>query len=216
MVLNGVEDKERGRLQKEWEKRAGYSHQPDTPLWAREDEWGNDGLVTVQSSRWGEFLGTMEGCDHWEMRGARGIELGVDLKKVPLRINLGSDGWGWKEWGKLIGAWKREERREELATGGGSDSRNQEQRAADEVSSKSPTDKFSTAFDWLAEQVPGPAKSTSKENSVEANMSGHIKTDGRRVEGVNGPSKEGNELGTKLGLERFYIALTRKMYDEGL
>ncbi len=30
---------------------------------------GNDGLVSVESAKWGEFLGVMEGCDHWDMRG---------------------------------------------------------------------------------------------------------------------------------------------------
>lgn len=30
---------------------------------------GNDGLVNVESAKWGEFLGIMEGCDHWDLRG---------------------------------------------------------------------------------------------------------------------------------------------------
>jgi len=33
---------------------------------------GNDGLVNVQSAKWGEFLGVMEGCDHWDLRGSGG------------------------------------------------------------------------------------------------------------------------------------------------
>lgn len=37
-------------------------------------EWrGNDGLVSVDSARWGEFLGTFDMCDHWEMRGSSGL-----------------------------------------------------------------------------------------------------------------------------------------------
>jgi triacylglycerol lipase len=42
-------------------------------------EWGNDGLVSMQSARWGRFLGTVEGADHGEARGARGLELELDL-----------------------------------------------------------------------------------------------------------------------------------------
>lgn len=64
MVLDGVEEKERERLKKQWEQgndKLGRSG--ETPFWADEREWGNDGLVTVQSAKWGEFLGTMEGCD---------------------------------------------------------------------------------------------------------------------------------------------------------
>jgi triacylglycerol lipase len=94
MILDGVEERTRQRLKDEWEREHGMyvdrsiGYREDVkddqkkPLWLREDEWGNDGLVTVQSARWGEFLGTMEGCDHWTMRGARGMELGVDLKAI--------------------------------------------------------------------------------------------------------------------------------------
>lgn len=34
---------------------------------------GNDGLVTVSSAKWGEFLGVVDGCDHWLIRGASGF-----------------------------------------------------------------------------------------------------------------------------------------------
>src|SRR6266404_1081547 len=46
---------------------------------------GNDGLVSVESARWGEFLGTLEGADHWALRGASGLELDVDFR----------DAWGF-------------------------------------------------------------------------------------------------------------------------
>ncbi|GAA5920607.1 hypothetical protein JCM1841_001470 [Sporobolomyces salmonicolor] len=37
-------------------------------------EWrGNDGLVNIDSARWGEFLGTFDYADHWEMRGSSGL-----------------------------------------------------------------------------------------------------------------------------------------------
>ena len=48
------------------------------------------GLVTVQSMRWGEFLGILEWCDHWEMQGARGIEL--DLPLSPCKEEILSTG----------------------------------------------------------------------------------------------------------------------------
>lgn len=62
MVLDGVEEKHRGRLRAIWEASKEGSER-DNPLWAQEREWGNDGLVTIQSAKWGEFLGIMEGCD---------------------------------------------------------------------------------------------------------------------------------------------------------
>lgn len=71
MVLDGVEEAEREKRRREWVKRTGRLNIADkdrwvgeeTPMWANEREWGNDGLVTVQSAKWGEFLGIMEGCD---------------------------------------------------------------------------------------------------------------------------------------------------------
>lgn len=30
---------------------------------------GNDGLVSVESAKWGKFLGIIDGCDHWDLRG---------------------------------------------------------------------------------------------------------------------------------------------------
>jgi triacylglycerol lipase len=34
---------------------------------------GNDGLVSVSSARWGEFLGTVDRAHHWELRGEGGL-----------------------------------------------------------------------------------------------------------------------------------------------
>jgi triacylglycerol lipase len=238
MVLDGAEEKARDQMQNEWKERMDAG----IPMWKREDEWGNDGLVTVQSSRWGEFLGIMEGCDHWEMRGARGIELDVDigLKGMPLGINLGSDGWGWREWGKLVGAWKREERRAASVGASGPvlnrvamDARictqeQEKERVEDEALFKSSTDKLSTVFDWLVEQVPLPAKLGSRGKSAAGTqMSGQAKSnleaqgDDETMETERwiqrGQDRRNrNELETKLDLERFYVALSRKLYDEGL
>lgn len=37
-------------------------------------EWrGNDGLVNVESAKWGEFLGILDNCDHWGIRGSSGL-----------------------------------------------------------------------------------------------------------------------------------------------
>lgn len=44
----------------------------DGSSWSIERYKGNDGLVSVSSARWGEFLGVMEGWDHWDVRGPGG------------------------------------------------------------------------------------------------------------------------------------------------
>lgn len=66
MVLDGWEQNQRTKERKNWEeyiKGTSLEDKTHTPRWASDREWGNDGLVTVQSAKWGEFLGIMEGCD---------------------------------------------------------------------------------------------------------------------------------------------------------
>lgn len=324
MVLDGVEEKERSRLKKKEEESDNDTEKKETALWANEREWGNDGLVTVQSAKWGEFLGIMEGCDHWEMRGARGIEFGVDLPALPV-IGLGGgnansnsssnsglsgssptsssssssayspgDGWGFRDWGRFVGAWKKEEKKRNDAAAAASAKSaplekeegkmpsavpmgnnkgmqgSQVDAAAprDDEGVRSSTDKLSSVFDWLIDQIPAPqllvggkpsknggttttAKTVqSKVVEVEKDSSGNESTttttrvlaermvvhtvagsangNGTTGKGGERPSemkkrmdKEGlgrkkNELASKADLERFYVALSRKMYDEGL
>jgi triacylglycerol lipase len=67
-ILDETEKGERLKLKKTWEERQeldrmGADDVDGVPLWGQEKEWGNDGLVTVQSAKWGEYLGVMEGCD---------------------------------------------------------------------------------------------------------------------------------------------------------
>ncbi|KAF8895207.1 Alpha/Beta hydrolase protein [Infundibulicybe gibba] len=212
-----ISEKKRESLRALWEQEGQDTSDSVRPLWANEREWGNDGLVTVQSAQWGEFLGIMEGCDHWEMRGARGIEFGVDLPALPA-IGLGApkgvtnaDGWGFRDWGRLVGAWRKEERdremnREpgglddravEMKTKGDRESERERERERDDAVIKSSTDKLSAVVDWLVEQVP----SGKKPHSAFAQ---------------DKPLETRNELASKQNLERFYIALSRKLYDEGL
>jgi len=121
-------------------------------------ERGNDGLVTVSSAKWGKFLGIIEGCDHWEVRGARG--LGADW----------DEGWGkmWREWmGRL--RLSNEDKAESVRgfLGGTVKQEMEKQRERQEKEAKA---------DWASQ----------------------------------------NGLATKFDLERFYVAISRKLYDEGL
>jgi triacylglycerol lipase len=68
MVVDGAEEKQRAKLKAAWKAVNGdgesvVAESGSVPLWAQEREWGNDGLVTLQSAKWGEFLGILEGCD---------------------------------------------------------------------------------------------------------------------------------------------------------
>ncbi|KIJ17859.1 hypothetical protein PAXINDRAFT_72201, partial [Paxillus involutus ATCC 200175] len=214
VILDDTEKRAKDRLK----AAAGdKSYNPGIPPWEQEDRWGNDGLVTVQSARWGEFLGILEGCDHWEIRGARGMDFNVDLPSVPLGSitnRVGGEGWALGDWSRFIGAWRQEKRPSgELqlasvpnnATEPASSPRDtREERdqirqgGHDDPVVKASTDKLSAVFDWMADQVPTAANASPSKDKVQTKK----------------PVK--SDLATKLDLERFYIALTRKLYDEGL
>ncbi|KAH8086003.1 alpha/beta-hydrolase, partial [Cristinia sonorae] len=225
MVLDGFEEKEKekGRIL--------------SPSLSEHERWGNDGLVTVQSARWGEFLGIMEQCDHWSLRGAQGVEIGVDLPSVSVPGLMSSskgedaagDGWAFGDWGRFVRAWKREEK---VAKGAGravsehqtateetkQAMREEASRAesgkdfADDVVNAS-TKKLSAVFDWIVEQVPSPRNSASAP-SLPATSFGGAPTAARPASTEKKAAK--SDLASKQDLERFYIALCRKLYDEGL
>lgn len=53
---------------------------------------GNDGLVPVHSAAWGEFLGTIDNCDHWEMRGSSGL-----LSIAEQELERQARQWSWQD-----------------------------------------------------------------------------------------------------------------------
>jgi triacylglycerol lipase len=56
---------------------------------------GNDGLVSVASSKWGEFMGVVDGCHHWDLRGEGGLWPATNSLKLSSESNtvlgLGDD-----------------------------------------------------------------------------------------------------------------------------
>ena len=166
---------------------------------------GNDGLVSVHSARWGEFLGTIEGADHWALRGASGIEFDVDLPAVV------GDAWGLTDWGRFMRALRRVERRGE----GGQGEEARKGRAVSEDGLKSSTDRLSAVFDWLVEQVPAASRNAFSFAGVSGSGAGGGAVQGATAVGPS-PAKARGDLESKRDLERLYVALARKLYDEGL
>ncbi|KAI9449238.1 alpha/beta-hydrolase [Lactarius psammicola] len=193
------------------------------PLWfpkvvldsssAADNAGGNDGLVSVDSARWGEFLGTLEGADHWALRGASGIELDVDL----------SDAWGFAvDWGRALGL-RRDEKPPSTAP-----QTKDEAASKDEAAFRSSTDRLSAVVDWLVEQVPVASRGAFSFAGAAA------AADGAGAAGAgagtsphwhwpSSPSappkpkpKPRGDLESMRDLERLYVALARKLYDEGL
>ena len=169
---------------------------------------GNDGLVSVDSARWGEFLGTLEGADHWALRGASGIELDVDLP----------DAWGFAvDWRRALG------RRRDEKPG----SAPQMKEAPSSASSskdealRSSTDRLSAVVDWLVEQVPVASRGAFSFVGAAADGAGGSGSGSGSSQQWQLPSaptkpKPLGDLESMHDLERLYVALARKLYDEGL
>jgi len=201
LVLDGYESKLRKR-----------SDPPSrrNPDW----QWGNDCLVSIESAKWGEFLGVLDECDHWAMRGASVLDLNYDFPSVsvsmPSLSNIkigggnGKDGdWSLKDWGRFVKLWKTEETERMKSNQKPSITAGRERLSADDVKErekalKTSTDKVSAMLDWIVDQVP----LTSKEK-------GETSAAGKEA-------LRKRNIASKEGLERLYVALSKKLYDEGL
>ncbi|KAI5989111.1 alpha beta-hydrolase [Pisolithus albus] len=221
MVLDDAERKAKESLK----ARRGDNYSGEgVPRWEQDDQWGNDGLVTVQSARWGEFLGILEGCDHWDIRSWRGssmeFSVGIPSMSIPLgglAHRVGADGWSFGDWTRFIGAWRKQDKGTEdglqmssamtqatdalpLSSWRETKPNREERGQSDETDPvvKASTDSLSAVFDWIVEQVPPPGKSLPSNGESQTEK----------------PVRK--DLVTKADLERFYVSLTRKLYDEGL
>ncbi|KAH8822564.1 alpha beta-hydrolase [Flagelloscypha sp. PMI_526] len=269
LVMDGFEERERSRLRTLFEKTSDPEEdmtlydlsdedRGKLELWNEMDAWGNDGLVTVQSARWGEFLGVLEGCDHWEMRGARGLEFGVDLPALPAlglrpsadnvdleRKDRDGGGWSIKDWTRFVSAWNKEESKQRSeavqkasaiskSSGSSTSETQRTEKEQDDEVIRGASDRLSAVFDFLVEHVPtppmlvskkqtlDPAKDRTQADVLEIQRVGELKAQEARVKRETKEReqkkkvKQRNDLETHMDLERFYVALSRKLYDEGL
>ena len=200
LVLDGYESKL--REQPDHSSRNNSGHQ-----------WGNDCLVSIESAKWGDFLGVLDGCDHWAMRGASVLDLNYDFSSVSasipsLPIKLGGGNgregdWGLLDWGKFVRVWRTEESNQVISTQKLSTVVEREGFPAEDAKErenalKTSTDKVSAMLDWIVDQVPLTSK-----NGGETSLVG--KDESRK-----------RDIASKEGLERLYVALSKKLYDEGL
>ncbi|KAH8114762.1 alpha/beta-hydrolase [Phellopilus nigrolimitatus] len=185
------------------------------PEAAAREQWGNDGLVSVDSARWGEFLGTLEGCDHWDVRGARGSvgrdgEWNMDLSLPSVVRNSLSDPLAHVNWRDWVAWWREEERKEEKELNRGrKHTRVVSQTDAEDAALKSSTDKLSAVFDWISEQVPLKKSSSAVPITASSKAAEEKRVDEEKA-------REPKDPRLKFDLERFYVALARKLYDDGL
>ncbi|KZT53201.1 alpha/beta-hydrolase [Calocera cornea HHB12733] len=245
---------------------------------------GNDGLVSVKSARWGEFLGTLEDCDHWEMRGARGLVRAWELwgkgderqaraKGRPSPAAEEAAAQLSQQAGRAAHPQRAREPAEQAEQQRSALSRVLSQRRGErlrrapeagaeaeaearrlEREERGAVERFSGVVQWMTELAPGRVRlrsagagagsgaggweggggraeeeplrlSVSPDSSQpsypsEPSHSSHLgpaaRTDGPAAQARNLREKEEWKRFPAFDLERFYLALSRKLYDEGL
>ncbi|KAG8813425.1 hypothetical protein FRC17_001583 [Serendipita sp. 399] len=190
---------------------------------------GNDGIVPVQSAKWGEFLGVLENCNHWDIKGDSGIAGQADFEgklKADADAQIESK-WDWSDWQRFFGTWNQGKDREKMKLKVPESQRDDvdmsklgtpfKESASKEqilegkgtVGQSSETPFVDSVLDWVVENVPGV-------NAAKAPL---------KMVGVLGEEKDvpikkeeksvDKGMAPRFDLERFYTALCRKLYDEG-
>lgn len=182
---------------------------------------GNDGLVPISSAKWGTFLGVVEGCNHWDIRGTGGFGsvpggegddsgngngngngdkgggIGIGLNRVGLDFDWEE---GWKMWRDWVGA----------VSGSGSG----ENKTGNAAVAMEKTEAQSSALSALSATSIGG--SSSSDSLTFSGQSTKLSGSGLSKSGSSWAALNGFSEGHRFDLERFYVALCRKLYDEGL
>jgi triacylglycerol lipase len=209
----------------EAEKAERRAHSSDSP--GEERCWGNDGLVSIESAKWGKFLGILEECDHWDTRGTSSFTSTWE--------STGQSGKGG--WSEFLG-WKGD--RDRRRTGpnikdspplpshrlgvpdtttatatdlGGSSAPNtsapQTTVSAEtkaEIERSAERVKLASAMEWIVDKVPGTAVSAL--STLQASLPPPFSLSDPKLSQAPPPRR--------FDLERFYVALSRNLYEEGL
>lgn len=165
--------------------------------------------MSVESAKYGEFLGVVDGCDHWDTRGAN------------------SFGRAWIEgrggWSQFFGAQDSSSTKDSSSSESGSLEEAKESAssiAKDATSSSEESSKtmvqreredeqarFAGTLEWIANKVP--SQSSFSIPTLSSLSEPKLAEQERRQKFVN-------SLPPKFDLELFYIALARNLYDAGL
>lgn len=195
-------------------------------------QFGNDGLVTVESAKWGEFLGVLEDCDHWDIRGGGGLSAhyAEELKDKSVDSKTGDKAWNWGEWQNFLMIWNKDKLRRDAATS--QESRDKQRKdkidvvatlvdpnakqsilnakSSERTQNNGNSSTMDQVLDWVVDNVPG----ISVVKAPLKVIAGRTVTLGAAREARD--RDEEKMKSPRFDLEKFYIALSRKLYDEGL
>lgn len=167
------------------EARAAKGIYPADP-----NDYGNDGLVTVESAKWGKFLGTLENCDHWELRGGSGLTTAATAAKAVehiTQLDKVRKGWQWQDLYALVGASDEAKKTKPGDKSNESIARDKDGKVppAEKVSDERATE---ANVDQPTEEQVRAAEAAAEDNNSLKQMAGWIV---KHLPGVGGDGKEG-------------------------
>ncbi|CAH7686198.1 triacylglycerol lipase [Phakopsora pachyrhizi] len=144
------------------------------PLWltslvldrlGAQEEGGHDGLVTVDSAKWGEFLGVVSGSDHWEIRGSSAFGTNGRIESDKLFNQQAKSTW--LELNRYIGRRTSDDSNKRLSI----DSLQENQKASYEqfTSPSSSSSSIYALADWISKRLP-ISKTTERFQSEDVSM----------------------------------------------
>lgn len=180
---------------------------------------GNDGLVSVASSKWGDFLGVVDGCHHWDLRGEGGLWPSTSALKL---TEDGALGLGLEPI-SVLGAPPSQhgcpQSSDDKGPGAKPDSQlnagqhSRDLAAARAMSKPDAKDKDKSGFDlamvgqlvdWVGDLFPGDKKEEQPTRQL-ADARKEMQSEGKR-----------SKVTDKFDLGRFYGGLMLKLREEGL
>ncbi|ORY34820.1 Alpha/Beta hydrolase protein [Naematelia encephala] len=183
---------------------------------------GNDGLVNVSSAKWGEFLGAVDDCHHWDLRGEGGLwpnggSIG-DKKPEGKPDESMPGGWDWQ------GGVQEHLGLDPAATS--KDLKAQQEKGKAGTSDKEGNDNNSSTWDvaqvgqvldWVTDYLPGE-KSTEVGKKQLADAKREKEKETRAKEGgrgKDGDKEKEKDKKQKFDLARFYGGLMIKLREDG-
>lgn len=193
---------------------------PSTEVMPGQQYEGNDGLVSVASAKWGDFLGVVDGCHHWDLRGEGGLWPQHGAFKVEDEEARSGD---WQALGLSGSGPDTNKKDPQLSSSQQHDKDLATARAMSSpaaAASGNPKDKgwdlahVGQLVDWVSDIFPG-----DKKDGPETRQYKDAKAEIEKPDG-NGKDSNGKTLKKvvrdKFDLARFYGGLMLKLREEGL
>lgn len=185
------------------------------------DYEGNDGLVSVKSAKWGEYIGAVDDTHHWDLRGEGGIwPNGLATEDPGMSKDKAKEGKKEKDGLILPGAWDWADDVEEylglnlLTSSDKKDKKSDKGVKADGNGKDKKEDggwdiaQVGQLLDWVTDALPGSKTTESGKRQIqEARDERDNKMSGKK----DGKKQERD----KFDLAKFYGGLMLKLRDDG-